>query len=75
MTGMEENLGDGAEMASVGAVSRDGGLGEAVAGLEGADPLAIFLSDPESHLSDILYLYFLIYKKEVALEFHAGGPR
>ncbi|MBF0500275.1 MAG: class I SAM-dependent methyltransferase [Candidatus Riflebacteria bacterium] len=29
------------------------------------DPLAMFLSDPESHLSDILYIYFRIYKKRV----------
>ena len=63
MTRMEENLGDGAEIAGVGAASHDGGPAEAVVGLEPADPLAIFLSDPESHLSDILYLNFRIYKK------------
>jgi len=34
-----------------------------------ADPLAIFLSDPESHLSDILYLYFRIYKKKLLWAF------
>jgi SAM-dependent methyltransferase len=33
------------------------------------DPLAIFLSDPESHLSDILYLYFRIYKKKLLWAF------
>jgi SAM-dependent methyltransferase len=36
---------------------------------ERADPLAIFLSDPESHLSDILYLYFRIYKKRLIWAF------
>lgn len=29
------------------------------------DPLQAILSDPESHLSDILYLYFRIYKKRL----------
>ena len=33
------------------------------------DPLAAFLSDPESHLSDILYLYFRIYKKKLLWRF------
>jgi SAM-dependent methyltransferase len=33
------------------------------------DPIAIFLSDPESHLSDILYLYFRIYKKKLLWAF------
>jgi len=33
------------------------------------DPLAAFLSDPESHLSDILYLYFRIYKKKLLWNF------
>jgi SAM-dependent methyltransferase len=33
------------------------------------DPLAIFLLDPESHLCDILYLYFRIYKKRLLWEF------
>jgi hypothetical protein len=28
------------------------------AGVESPDPLAVFIADPESHLSDILYLYF-----------------
>jgi hypothetical protein len=69
MTKMEENLADGAEIAGVGAASHDGGLAEAVAGLEAGDPLAMFLSDPESHLSDILYLYFRIYKKKLLWSF------
>ena len=34
-----------------------------------SDPLAVFLSDPESHLSDILYLYFRIYKKKLLWSF------
>ena len=38
-------------------------------GLEPTDPLALFLSDPESHLSDILYLYFRIYKKRLFWRF------
>jgi len=33
------------------------------------DPVTIFLSDPESHLSDILYIYFRHYKKRVMHEF------
>jgi SAM-dependent methyltransferase len=36
---------------------------------DAVDPLAIFLSDPESHLSDILYLYFRIYKKKLLWSF------
>jgi SAM-dependent methyltransferase len=39
------------------------------AGIESPDPLAIFLADPESHLSDILYLYFRIYKKKLLWKF------
>jgi len=38
-------------------------------GIENADPLALFLSDPESHLSDVLYLYFRIYKKKLLWRF------
>jgi SAM-dependent methyltransferase len=33
------------------------------------DPLAVFLSDPKSHLLDILYLYFRIYKKKLLWNF------
>lgn len=33
------------------------------------DPLAAFLSDPESHLSDILYVNFRIYKKRLMWRF------
>jgi 2-polyprenyl-3-methyl-5-hydroxy-6-metoxy-1,4-benzoquinol methylase len=33
------------------------------------DPLAIFLSDPESHYSDLLYLNFRIYKKRLLWNF------
>jgi len=69
MTGMEENSGDGEEIAGVDAASHDGGLAKAFAGLEAGDPLAIFLSDPESHLSDILYLNFRIYKKKLLWSF------
>jgi len=36
---------------------------------EAGDPLAMFLSDPESHFSDILYLYFRIYKKKLLWNF------
>jgi 2-polyprenyl-3-methyl-5-hydroxy-6-metoxy-1,4-benzoquinol methylase len=36
---------------------------------QSVDPLAAFLSDPESHLSDILYLYFRIYKKKLLWNF------
>ena len=36
---------------------------------DAADPLAMFLSDPESHFSDILYLYFRIYKKRLLWNF------
>jgi SAM-dependent methyltransferase len=39
------------------------------AGVESPDPLAVFLADPESHLSDILYLYFRIYKKKLLWKF------
>jgi SAM-dependent methyltransferase len=34
-----------------------------------ADPLAVFLADPDSHLSDLLYIYFRIYKKRVMFRF------
>ena len=34
-----------------------------------SDPLAVFLSSPDSHLSDILYIYFRIYKKKVLWRF------
>jgi 2-polyprenyl-3-methyl-5-hydroxy-6-metoxy-1,4-benzoquinol methylase len=56
VTGTEENLGD------QGAPAADDAL-------ERIDPLATFLSDPESHLSDILYLYFRIYKKRLFWNF------
>jgi SAM-dependent methyltransferase len=36
---------------------------------EGSDPVAILLSDPESHYSDILYFNFRIYKKRVLWRF------
>jgi hypothetical protein len=36
--------------------SRNQVSSEAGRGMETVDPLAAFLSDPESHLSDILYL-------------------
>jgi 2-polyprenyl-3-methyl-5-hydroxy-6-metoxy-1,4-benzoquinol methylase len=62
MSATEENLG-------VRATSDDGRLAEPDTALEPTDPLAIFLSDPESHLSDILYLYFRIYKKRLFWRF------
>src|ERR1700678_2315004 len=31
----------------------------------GRDPLSSFLADPQSHLADILYLYFRWYKREL----------
>jgi SAM-dependent methyltransferase len=34
-----------------------------------SDPLAVFLSSPGSHLADILYIYFRIYKKKVLWRF------
>ena len=43
--------------------------GKSAADLVTEDPLAAFLSDPESHLSDILYLYFRIYKKKLLWRF------
>ena len=32
------------------------------------DPVGLFLSDPESHLSDILYIYFRHYKKRLVFD-------
>ncbi|MEI7729522.1 MAG: hypothetical protein WCO56_08110 [Verrucomicrobiota bacterium] len=34
-----------------------------------SDPLAVFLSDPGSHLADILYLNFRVYKKHLLWQF------
>jgi SAM-dependent methyltransferase len=68
MTGMEETSEDGEEIAGVGA-SHDATPAKAFVGLEAGDPLAIFLSDPESHLSDLLYLNFRIYKKKLLWNF------
>lgn len=62
-------MGDKEEIVAIGAESYDGEPVEADAGLEASDPLAVFLSDPESHLSDILYLYFRIYKKKLLWAF------
>jgi SAM-dependent methyltransferase len=45
-------------------IGSQGNAGSLTLGVETADPMAVFLSDPESHLSDILYLYFRIYKKK-----------
>lgn len=36
---------------------------------ECVDPLQAILSDPESHLSDVLYVYFRIYKKRLLWSF------
>jgi hypothetical protein len=65
MSATEVNSGEGGEILAVGTGSHDGGLAEPDVGLDQPDPLAVFLSDPESHLSDILYLYFRIYKKRL----------
>ena len=59
----------GDEPLGVGVANHDGSVLEANAGLETSDPLAVFLSDPGSHLSDILYLYFRIYKKKLLWSF------
>jgi SAM-dependent methyltransferase len=69
MTGPRENMKHGEEPPGVGFASHDGSVMEPNAGLEPSDPLAVFLSDPESHLSDILYLYFRIYKKKLLWSF------
>jgi SAM-dependent methyltransferase len=37
----------------------------AVAGSDSRNPLAMFLADPDSHLADILYLYFRTYKRQL----------
>jgi SAM-dependent methyltransferase len=57
MTGTKENFGN------------EGNAGSVGTDVETADPMAVFLSDPESHLSDILYLYFRIYKKKLLWSF------
>lgn len=45
-------------------------LTKAIQGLsDPGDPIATFLADPESHLSDILYLNFRIYKKRLLWRF------
>jgi 2-polyprenyl-3-methyl-5-hydroxy-6-metoxy-1,4-benzoquinol methylase len=62
-------LRNGVEIEGVAASGRGGGLAQVDSGPELADPLAVFLSDPESHLSDILYLYFRIYKKKLLWNF------
>jgi SAM-dependent methyltransferase len=57
------------QMESVAGTSRDPGQPQPDAGLEPVDPLAVFLADPESHLSDILNLYCRIYKKKLLWSF------
>jgi 2-polyprenyl-3-methyl-5-hydroxy-6-metoxy-1,4-benzoquinol methylase len=69
MSATDENLGGGVEFVGVRAASDYGRLAVPDIGLEPTDPLALFLSDPESHLSDILYLYFRIYKKRLFWRF------
>lgn len=60
----------GREKASqIDVTSRNQVSSEADRGMETVDPLAAFLSDPESHLSDILYLYFRTYKKRLLWNF------
>lgn len=60
---------NGVEIQGVGTARREEDQPQLAAGLQTADPLAAFLSDPESHLSDILYLYFRIYKKKLLWNF------
>jgi len=36
---------------------------------ESRDPVAIFFGDPHSHLSDVLYLYFRHYKRQLIYRF------
>ena len=52
-------------------LSDPGGAGSPVNGAKepDSDPLAEFLSSPGSHLADILYIYFRIYKKRVLWRF------
>jgi SAM-dependent methyltransferase len=69
MSATEEHRGNGGEPIGVGSACHVGSLAKPAADLEPADPLAVFLSDPESHLSDILYLYFRIYKKRLFWRF------
>ena len=57
------------EIEGLGAGSLAPEQGQPDTGPQSADPLAVFLSDPESHLSDILYLYFRIYKKKLLWSF------
>jgi hypothetical protein len=69
MSEKEGNPGEGGEIIAVSTAAHDVGLAEADVRLDQSDPLAVFLSDPESHLSDILYLYFRIYKKRLFWRF------
>jgi SAM-dependent methyltransferase len=69
MTGTEENLGDGEKMVGFSAGHHGGGVAEPDVGPQPVDPLVVLLSDPKSHLSDILYLYFRIYKKKLLWSF------
>jgi hypothetical protein len=62
-------LRDGVEIEDLAAGDRDAAQGQPAAVPEPSDPLAAFLSDPESHLSAILYLYFRIYKKKLLWSF------
>ena len=36
-------------------------------------PMAVFLADPDSHLADILYLYFRVYKRELIWRLFSKG--
>jgi SAM-dependent methyltransferase len=69
MSTSKENPGDGRGIVDIGDASHDWGRAEPDADPGFDDPLAVFLSDPESHLSDILYLYFRIYKKRLFWHF------
>jgi SAM-dependent methyltransferase len=69
MSAPDDNLGGGVEIVGVRDANHDERLAQPDTSLEPTDPLALFLSDPESHLSDILYLYFRIYKKRLFWRF------
>lgn len=68
-TQRKEDVRDGVEIKEVGVDTRDEGVALPDAGQQPSDPLSVFLSDPGSHLSDILYLKFRIYKKKLLWSF------
>jgi SAM-dependent methyltransferase len=52
---------------------REIGLAAKMSGMQNSttelDPVGVFFADPESHLSDILYLYFRAYKRKLIWSF------